>query len=202
MDKDRIGIVASTLCAIHCAVTPLLLLILPTFGKIWSHPASHWGMALVVVPIAIAMMTAGYKRHRRKWIVAIGALGIALVLAGAATPYLESDKTEPLPSNEAAAAAESDEEVFTWKKGEELPEVDDAPFVYVAGDELPEAGCVDNCCPSLVKDENGNLRLHIPLASIITTLGGIALIVTHMGNLCCCATCRKKGKKSGSGEEL
>lgn len=51
-NADRIGVFASVLCAIHCVATPFLLLLFPTFGKVWSHPASHWGMALVVVPIA------------------------------------------------------------------------------------------------------------------------------------------------------
>lgn len=187
-NADRIGVIASTLCAIHCAVTPFLLIALPSFGKIWSHPASHWGMALIVVPVAVGMMTAGYRRHRRKWIIATGALGIALVVAGAIVPYLE--KT-PAPASE-------ESEVFTWSVGEELPGGEaetDEPFVWVAGEELPEASCDDNCCPSFWTDGDGKLRLHIPTASIVTTLGGLALIVTHMGNLCCCSGCRR-GRRS------
>lgn len=50
------GVFASILCAIRCAVTPLLLVFLPTLGKIWSHPASHWGVDLFVLPLAVVMM--------------------------------------------------------------------------------------------------------------------------------------------------
>ena len=80
------GVLASVLCAIHCAVTPLLLLILPSFGRVWTHPASHWGMALLVIPVAATMVLRGFFRHRRKWVVVCGSLGILLVLAGAALP--------------------------------------------------------------------------------------------------------------------
>ena len=53
-------------------------------------------------------------------------------------------------------------------------------------------GCVDNCCPSLVTDADGNVKLNIPPASIVTTLGGIALIITHIGNIFCCSCCRRE----------
>lgn len=181
-DADRVGMFASILCAIHCAITPVLLLVLPSFAKIWAHPASHWGMALFVVPVAAVMVTMGYRRHRRKWIIGAGVLGISLVLVGAAIPYLERE--EPAP-------AES--EVFVYHVGDPLPEVDDAgdePFVWHAGEEMPESECVDNCCPSLQIGEDGKLKIHVPLASIVTTLGGLALVATHLGNLCCCSGCR------------
>ena len=43
----------------------------------------------------------------------------------------------------------------------------------------------DLCCPTLQASADGGWKLHIPLASILTTLGGLSLIVTHLGNLCC-----------------
>ena len=86
---DRIGVVASVLCAIHCAATPFLLLFLPVFGEAWSHPASHWLMALLVVPLAAITVATGFKRHRRKWVVGTCVVGIVLVLVGAAAPSLE-----------------------------------------------------------------------------------------------------------------
>jgi len=64
-------------------------------------------------------------------------------------------------------------------------------FVYVAGEEMPDTPCEDLCCPSLISKADGSIGLHIPPASIVTTLGGIALIITHIGNLCTCAACRK-----------
>jgi hypothetical protein len=177
LNADRIGVIASTLCAIHCAVTPFLLLLLPTFGKMWAHPATHWGMALVVVPIAIIMMTSGYRKHRRKWIVAIGSAGVALVILGAAVPYLENaftaEPAEPAAPTPVAASSE----------GEADP-----------GEVVHEEHC-DSCCPSLTTNAEGDTKLKIPTASIVTTLGGVALIITHLGNLCTCASCRRRDCK-------
>lgn len=222
IDADRVGVFLSVLCAIHCAVTPFLLILLPTFGKIWSHPASHWGMALFVIPIAVAMLTSGYRRHRKKWIIVTGCLGIVFVIIGAILPYVETKPASGVDSGESAPAtvtsdqsgqdddvfvyvkgetkeqtqAVQEDDVFVYVKGQEMPGDDDV-FVYVKGEEMPGAstGCVDNCCPSLITDENGNVRLHIPPASIVTTLGGISLIVTHLGNICSCASCRPRRRK-------
>ncbi len=86
---DSIGIVASILCAIHCALTPVLLILMPTFGKAWAHPATHWGMALIVIPIAVFMLIKGHRKHKKKWILYLGALGIMLIIIGAILPYTE-----------------------------------------------------------------------------------------------------------------
>ena len=63
------------------------------------------------------------------------------------------------------------------------------PYFTSSGD----SGCADCdlCCPSLVVDEaTGSTRLNIPPASIITLVGGIALVVAHIANLRCCSRCR------------
>ena len=163
-DADRVGVFASALCAIHCAVTPFLLLALPAFGKVWAHPASHWAMALVVVPIAALMVSKGYQRHRRTWILVLGSLGIVLVLAGAIAPYVEG-------STNAAATPASVEGTPAAANGSEA------------------STCTDSCCPTLEVQEDGTSRLHIPTASVLTTAGGLFLIATHVGNLCRCRSC-------------
>lgn len=65
-DPDRIGVAASILCAIHCAVAPVLLLSLPAFGRIWAHPASHALVAVLVIPLAIFAIRKGFRRHRNR----------------------------------------------------------------------------------------------------------------------------------------
>lgn len=50
-------------------------------------------------------------------------------------------------------------------------------------------GCVDSCCPSFVVNDAGERSLHIPPASIVTTLGGVFLIMLHVMNLCGCRCC-------------
>jgi len=145
---DRTGVIASVLCAIHCAIAPILLVVTPTLGGIWVHPIAHLSIAALVLPIAGFALRSGFRQHQLRWVVTVGGLGIFLVLLGATYPYM----------TDAAAGCES--------------------------------GC-DNCCPSYVVDEaTGEERLNIPPASVITLLGGISLVVAHVANLRCCATCR------------
>jgi hypothetical protein len=191
-------VIASVLCAIHCAITPILLLFAPTFGRIWSHPASHWLVALFVVPLALVMVYRGFKVHRKRWIVGAGLVGVLLVIVGAIIPYWESYSRDA----SAAAALAKDNDVFVWNAGDPMPETDSEAdsevFVWNAGDPMPgtdattdDGQCLDACCPSLVTDSEGNTQLHIPPASIVTTLGGVALICTHLGNLCACRRQRR-----------
>ncbi len=197
---DRIGVVASVLCAIHCAATPLLLVFLPVFGKVWSHPASHWIMALLVVPLAAATVATGYKRHRRKWVIVSCLLGIGFVLTGAAAPGFESssgnlgkESSAPMGTGntEGAMVGECTEsESFAeCEEGEceTVSECSESAMVNAQGS--GEEGCVDVCCPSIQADAEGGWRIHVPLASVLTTIGGLFLIVTHIGNLCRCPCC-------------
>ena len=109
---DRIGIIASVLCAIHCALTPVLLILLPTFGKAWAHPSTHWGMALIVIPIAIFMVKKGYQKHGKKWIVVLGVLGVILIIVGAILPYVEN-----APNNTALPLTTNTENIAQVESG-------------------------------------------------------------------------------------
>jgi len=102
---DRVGILASILCAIHCALTPVFLILLPTFGKAWAHPSNHWGMALIVIPIAIFMMRKGYNKHGRKWVIIAGVAGISFIIVGAILPYVEAGQPSSGSSSTATTAA-------------------------------------------------------------------------------------------------
>lgn len=84
---DRTGVIASVFCAIHCAIAPLLLILTPTLGGIWTHPVSHLAIAALVLPVAAFALRRGLHSHGRRWVVTLGGVGIALVLVGAALPY-------------------------------------------------------------------------------------------------------------------
>ena len=53
-------------------------------------------------------------------------------------------------------------------------------------------GVCQDCCPTVRVDRvTGAHERNIPPASIVTMLGGLALIFAHVGNLrCACRTCR------------
>ncbi|MDA7526305.1 MerC domain-containing protein [Verrucomicrobiales bacterium] len=203
--SDRVGVYASVLCAIHCALTPILLLMLPAFGRAWSHPASHWAMALFVVPVAAFTLAQGFKRHRRRWVVGTGVLGIMLILAGAAVPYI-GEKRPSASGDEASAVGgteSSSAPSLVMASASGLPAESEIAFVgeivepcaSECESQVADTGtaeCEDLCCPTLQASADGGWKLHIPLASILTTLGGLSLIATHLGNLCCSA-CKKPG---------
>ena len=201
---DRIGVFASVLCAIHCAATPFLLLFLPVFGKVWAHPASHWIMALLVVPLAAVTVAKGYKQHRRRWVIVSALLGIGFVLLGAAAPSFESNSGQNTGNFSIAGAPESASEgtsddsntpaSLSESEGSVFQESSSsAETASKGGDSDSEAGeCVDACCPSIQATADGGWKLHVPLASILTTIGGLFLIATHIGNLCRCACCDKE----------
>ena len=85
---DRTGVAASVLCAIHCAVAPMLLVVAPTLGGVWVHPLAHLGIAALVLPVAGFALRRGFLQHGLRWVMAVGGAGIALVLLGAVFPYL------------------------------------------------------------------------------------------------------------------
>lgn len=216
---DRIGIGASVLCAIHCAVAPFLLIMLPAFGKIWAHPLSHILVAMLVVPLAAFSIRRGYLTHQKRWVLVTAYIGIFVVLTGAALPAFSKESQTPIASPnelEKEAKADSDtggESVFTFSvsddsETEEVKTEEESTFTFSVDDEAePENSkvegecemtegtqCVDDCCPSLQVSETGETYLNVPPAAIASTLGGLFLIVAHVGNICACGHSCRNGK--------
>jgi len=79
---DRVGMVISAVCLIHCLALPILAGMLPLFAAVlpddeWVHPLL-FGLAL---PISGAALVRGYIVHRLASAAAIGALGLAAIAA-------------------------------------------------------------------------------------------------------------------------
>jgi hypothetical protein len=81
---DRIGLAASFLCAVHCALLPLALAVLPTLGLSFSGRVDI-DQAFVVFATLLGATTLaiGFRRHRafRAWVLLLP--GLALVWIGA-----------------------------------------------------------------------------------------------------------------------
>jgi hypothetical protein len=57
---DRIGLALSGLCAVHCLVMPVLLLLLPLWHRAHAfHEALHPLMAVLLVPITLRALRGG-----------------------------------------------------------------------------------------------------------------------------------------------
>jgi MerC mercury resistance protein len=77
---DHLGMGLSLLCAIHCALTPFALFLLPLFSlSLESHPWFHELMALIVVPVGGMALGLGYRHHRNLKVLLYGLPGIFIV---------------------------------------------------------------------------------------------------------------------------
>ena len=69
---DRVGATGSLLCAVHCALLPMLLALLPTFGiAAWLGDDFERGFVLFASALGLFTLLWGYRRHR-----AVRALGL------------------------------------------------------------------------------------------------------------------------------
>ncbi|UNK43392.1 MerC domain-containing protein [Luteimonas sp. S4-F44] len=83
---DRVGFAASFLCAIHCALLPLALALLPALGlNLGGWVDIDQAFVVFATLLGLTTLTLGYRRHRafRAWFLLLP--GLALVWAGAFT---------------------------------------------------------------------------------------------------------------------
>jgi len=78
---DRFGATASSLCAVHCAVLPLVIASLPAIGlgALANHTYERAFIAFASV-LAVTTFIVGFRRHRRFrafWFLAPGILLLA-----------------------------------------------------------------------------------------------------------------------------
>jgi len=81
---DNIGMTASVLCAIHCAVVPLIITSLPLLGLgFLSNPWFEWGMITFALIIGVCAIGITYIRRRHSLLpmfLLIG--GFMIIIAG------------------------------------------------------------------------------------------------------------------------
>ena len=97
--KDRLGILASVICAIHCAATPILIASLPTLKLTeWmAGPAFHqWAAGICTGLVAIAIVPAFLKSWDYR-VLGLSLAGIGLIV-GAAFFMPDTCCTQPLSS--------------------------------------------------------------------------------------------------------
>ena len=82
---DKIAIALSSLCVVHCIITPILLIALPALGSVafLDHEVFHQILLFFVLPVGGIALTAGYRHHKSAAILGSGLLGLLLLtLAG------------------------------------------------------------------------------------------------------------------------
>lgn len=84
---DRVGMVGSVLCAIHCAIVPLVVSALPALGLgVFASADLDQGFALFATVLGFSTLLLGYRRHRAFRALALLIPGLSLVLIGSFSP--------------------------------------------------------------------------------------------------------------------
>ena len=79
---DVVGIVGSALCALHCLIVPITLLVGPIVPLGFAEDERiHQALVWIVLPAATLAFATGCLQHRDRRVFVLGMLGLALLLA-------------------------------------------------------------------------------------------------------------------------
>lgn len=80
---DRVGATASFLCAIHCALLPFVLALLPLLGlSFLADHAFERGFVFFACLLALTSLINGYRRHHRPFSLWLALPGLSLLILG------------------------------------------------------------------------------------------------------------------------
>ncbi|RYZ72363.1 MAG: MerC domain-containing protein [Lysobacteraceae bacterium] len=80
---DRFGATGSLICAVHCALTPLLLAAIPSLGlSTWLGDGFERVFVVFVTVLGLFSLLWGYRRHRTFRALTVLLLGLAALWAG------------------------------------------------------------------------------------------------------------------------
>lgn len=86
---DRIGATGSLLCALHCALLPVLIAALPTLGvSALLAPAFEVAFVLFATCYGLAVLVWSYRRHRAMRALALLVPGLLVLWVGVLYPPL------------------------------------------------------------------------------------------------------------------
>jgi hypothetical protein len=81
---DSLGVWASALCVVHCAVTPILVSMSVVMARfIPGEEKTHRTLAVGVAALGAMALVKGFRTHRRRRILGLMALGLGFIFAGA-----------------------------------------------------------------------------------------------------------------------
>ncbi len=88
---DRLGATASFLCAIHCAVLPFVIALLPLMGlEFLANHAFERGFVLFAALLATTTLITGHRKHARRLPLMLAVPGVVLLVLGVTVVDLEA----------------------------------------------------------------------------------------------------------------
>ena len=93
---DRLGMTASSVCAIHCILMPLAVALFPIAGmRLFASEPTEWVLIGITVTIGLTSLLPSYVRHhRRKAALLVFVTGVLFVLIGR-TLFAGVEQVEP-----------------------------------------------------------------------------------------------------------
>lgn len=81
LDSDSFGIAAAAICLVHCLAFPVVAMSLPVLAaNSAQEDLTHYALAGFVAAFCAFAIVPGYKRHRRKDVLAAMIIGVGLVM--------------------------------------------------------------------------------------------------------------------------
>lgn len=79
---DKLGIVLSSVCLLHCLLTPLVFTLLPiiSLNALWEDLLFHQLMLWLVIPTSTVALLIGCRKHHDLKILGSGFLGMTMLL--------------------------------------------------------------------------------------------------------------------------
>lgn len=86
---DRVGMTGSLLCALHCALLPVVLVVLPSVGlALWLDDRVEYTFVIVASLLGATSLLRGFRAHRVALALMLLTPGLALLWTGVTWPPL------------------------------------------------------------------------------------------------------------------
>ena len=80
MKTDKAAIGLSLLCAVHCLVTPIAIVMFPALAVTFLEGESfHYTLLFLVLPISLFSLSLGCRKHGQRDILLLGIFGLFLL---------------------------------------------------------------------------------------------------------------------------
>ena len=79
---DRLGVGMALICAVHCLLTPILVVLLPIVASsFWVNEYFHLGMLFMVIPLTVISFYMGCRKHHDIFLIILAVFGIGLLFS-------------------------------------------------------------------------------------------------------------------------
>ncbi len=83
IDLDKAGATASLACAVHCALMPLVVTLLPLVGlSFLADERTEWALLGLSALLGSSSLALGYREHRKRQALLILSLGLTALVTG------------------------------------------------------------------------------------------------------------------------